>query len=276
MSYADLDRLVGSRPGVPAIVLATAGTTMTEAVDDVGEIVAVLDDRGVLDRYVHVDGALSAIPLALLPDHAKPAFDFAAGADSIGFSLHKFLATRMPGGIVIERNTPSPGVRRIPYTGAADTTVTASRNGHLALMAWYAARTLGVDGLRRRAEEARDTAAYLVKRLSEVAWPAWRNRHAFTVVLKTPPRRVATGWHLATEDNGWSHYVCLPGRGADQVDRFIGDLCEEILRSESVEADHPVSPGLVASAGTRPIAPAGAELVGPPPVRGEPACRGGG
>jgi histidine decarboxylase len=226
---------------------------MTEAVDDVGEINRVLDERGVLDRYVHVDGALSAIPLALLPDEVKPAFDFAAGADSIGFSLHKFFATRMPGGVVIERGSPARGARRVPYTGAADTTVTASRNGHLALMAWYAARTLGVEGLRRRAEEARDAAAYLVRRLSEIAWPAWRNRHAFTVVLKTPPTLVATGWHLATEDNGWSHYICLPGRGRDHVDRFIDDLTAEILRAESADADSPVSPPYAGRTGDRLI-----------------------
>ncbi len=198
MSYADLDRAVAQRPHTPAIVLATAGTTMTEAVDDVGEISRILDARGVRDRYIHVDGALSAIPLALLPEDVRPAFDFTAGADSIGFSLHKFLATRMPGGIVIERRSPARGARRVPYTGAADTTVTASRNGHLALMAWYAARTLGIEGLRRRAVEAREAAAYLVKRLAAIAWPAWRNPHAFTVMLKTPPWRVANAWHLAT------------------------------------------------------------------------------
>lgn len=277
MSCMDLDRLVGQRRDVPVIVLATAGTTMTEAVDDVGEINRVLDDHGVLDRYVHVDGALSAIPLALLPDEVKPSFDFTAGADSIGFSLHKFLATRMPGGVVIERGSPASGVRRIPYTGAADTTVTASRNGHLALMAWYAARTLGVEGLRQRAEEARETAAYLVRRLSEIAWPAWRNRHAFTVVLKTPPWRVATGWHLATEDNGWSHYVCLPGRGTDQVDRFIDDLVAEILREESADPNMPVSPAFAPTAGEALIGSTGVgEPVGPPAALPGPACRGTG
>ncbi|HKD98698.1 MAG TPA: hypothetical protein VKB69_14055, partial [Micromonosporaceae bacterium] len=191
---------------------------------------------------------------------------------SIGFSLHKFLATRMPGGVVIERNSAVSGVRRIPYTGAADTTVTASRNGHLALMAWYAARTLGADGLRSRAEEARDAAAYLVRRLSEIAWPAWRNRHAFTVVLKTPPAPIATGWHLATEDNGWSHYICLPGQGRAQVDRFVGDLAGELLRAEAPAADHPVSPAYAAQRRQDRFRSTSTGLVGPT-VLGGPACR---
>jgi histidine decarboxylase len=225
MSYAGLHEVLTDHPGTPVIVVATAGTTMTEAVDSVAEINTVLEDHDVLDRYIHVDAALSGVPLGLLPMAVRPSFDFRAGADSIGFSLHKFLATRMPGGIVIARNSPPPGTRaRVPYTGAADTTVGCSRNGHMALMAWYVVRTLGVDGLRRRAEEARDTASYLVDRLNRMSWPAWRNPYAMTVVLATPPKQIQLDWQLATEPDGWSHYVCLPGRGRDQADAFVADL----------------------------------------------------
>ncbi len=225
ISYPDLRAAIARHPGRPAIVVATAGTTMTEAVDDVGRITELLDDLGVVDRYIHVDAALSGIPLSLMVADDRPSFDFTAGADSVGFSLHKFLATRMPGGVVVTRHSAAPGIRlRVPYTGAADTTVTCSRSGHMALMAWYAVRTLGVDGLRDRAEQARMAAAYLEQRLTEIAWPAWRHPHATTVVLKTPPRGVASRWQLATVRDGWSHYICLPGRGRAQIEEFLADL----------------------------------------------------
>ena len=225
ISYPDLRAAIARHSGQPAIVVATAGTTMTEAVDDVGRIAELLDDLGVVDRYIHVDAALSGIPLSLMSVDDRPSFDFTAGADSVGFSLHKFLATRMPGGLVITRHSAAPGIRlRVPYTGAADTTITCSRSGHMALMAWYAVRTLGVDGLRDRAERARTAAAYLEQRLTEMGWPAWRHPYATTVVLKTPPHRVASRWQLATVRDGWSHYICLPGRGRDQIDEFLADL----------------------------------------------------
>ena len=225
ISYPDLRAAIARHSGQPAIVVATAGTTMTEAVDDVGRITELLDDLGVVDRYIHVDAALSGIPLSLMPVDDRPSFDFTAGADSVGFSLHKFLATRMPGGLVVTRHSAAPGIRlRVPYTGAADTTITCSRSGHMALMAWYAVRTLGVTGLRDRAEHARTAAAYLEQRLTEMAWPAWRHPHATTVVLKTPPHRVASRWQLATVRDGWSHYICLPGRGRGQIDEFLADL----------------------------------------------------
>jgi histidine decarboxylase len=232
ISYPDLRAAIARHSDQPAIVVATAGTTMTEAVDDVGRITELLDDLGVVDRYVHVDAALSGIPLSLMPVDDRPSFDFTAGADSVGFSLHKFLATRMPGGLVVTRHSAAPGIRlRVPYTGAADTTITCSRSGHMALMAWYAVRTLGVDGLRDRAESARTAAVYLEKRLTEMAWPAWRHPHATTVVLKTPPRRVASRWQLATVRDGWSHYICLPGRGRGQIDDFLADLTADQITS---------------------------------------------
>ncbi len=232
MDYAALRTAVARNRRRPVIVVATAGTTMTEAVDSVAEIHQVLDDLGVERRYVHVDAALAGVPLALLADDKRPAFDFRAGADSIGFSLHKFLATRMPGGLVVARtDAPAASGGRVEYTGAADTVVTCSRNGHLALMAWYAVRTLGREGLRKRAETARITAAHLVDALGELEWPAWRNPHAFTVVMATPPEDVTDRWRLATE-GGLSHYVCLPGRSLAQADEFVADL-RDSLRAQA-------------------------------------------
>ncbi len=50
----------------PAVVVATAGTTMTEAVDSTARIAQILDRHGVRDRHIHVDTALSGTPLALV------------------------------------------------------------------------------------------------------------------------------------------------------------------------------------------------------------------
>jgi histidine decarboxylase len=241
ISYTALRAALAEHPGRAVIIAATAGTTMTEAVDDVRHITKILDELGVVDRYIHVDAALSGIPLALMPPDERPGFDFADGADSIGFSAHKFLATRSPGGVVIQRHTPAPGTRtRVSYIGAADTTFGCSRDGYMVLKIWYAMKTLGVDGLRARAEEGRHTASYLARRLKDLGWPAWRHPHAMTVALKTPPHPIATGWMLpheggaATDD--WSHYICLPGRGTDQVDRFVEDFARHLLTAGEPDA----------------------------------------
>jgi len=207
-----------------AAIVATAGTTMTEAVDDVGAIRHACDDLGIVRRRLHVDAALSGIPLALLPDGERPAFDFAAGATSMVVSGHKFLSTLMPCGVLVHAAQPfGAGGRHVAYTGSADTTITGSRSGHTPLLLWWALGTLGVEGLRRRAEASRELAAYAVDQIQRLGWPVHRNRHGFTVVLDEPPPVVLAKWVLATE-GGSAHLICMPGVGRDQIDEFVHDL----------------------------------------------------
>ncbi len=219
MDYDDLRAQVHSRRSQPAIVVATIGTTMTEAVDDIRRIGVVLDELAVPARFIHADAALAGLPLALLDN-----FGFASGADSMIVSGHKFIGSPMPCGVVVVRAhhlTESPSA--VPYTGSTDTTISGSRSGHAPLLLWYALRHYGVEGLRTRAERSRRLAAYTKKQLDDLGWRSFRHPHAFTVVLRTPPPGVLDRWVLATED-GWSHIVCVPGVRREQIDGFIADL----------------------------------------------------
>jgi histidine decarboxylase len=109
------------------------------------------------------------------------------------------------------------------YAGSPDTTITGSRSGHTPLMLWYALSSLGVGGLRRRAEAARELADYTHRRLVESGWEAFRHRYAFTVVLRTPPPPVLARWVLVSV-NGFSHLITMPGVARDQIDEFLSDL----------------------------------------------------
>ena len=116
-------------------------------------------------------------------------------------------------------------VTRADTPGTTETVVGGARNGHAALLLWYALRRLGTAGLRGRAEHARDLAEYLVRRLTELGWPTWRNPHGYTVLLKAPPAELANRWRLSIVD-GWTRVSCLPGVTRDQVDRFLAELRE--------------------------------------------------
>ena len=224
MDYQDLAGHVGRYPERPAIVVANIGTTMTEAVDDVRRINRVLNTANVRHRFVHADAALAGLPLALLPPEKRPGFDFADGADSVIVSGHKFLGCPMPSGVVVVKaNHRLRLAQSVAYTGSPDTTITGSRNGHTPLLLWYAIRRYGISGLRRRAEQSRSLAAYTLRRLTRIGWEAYRNPHAFTVVLRTPPSSVTNRWVLASSE-GWSHIVCMPGVSRDQIDEFVDDL----------------------------------------------------
>jgi histidine decarboxylase len=217
MDYDHLAQLLALHPTRPAIVNATVGTTMTEAIDDVDRIAGLLPAMGVRHSYLHVDAALTGIPLAL--DGALQL----DRADSVAISGYKFFGTQRICGLVLGRRHTRRQGRHIAYTATADTTLTGSRDGLGALQMWYAVAVLGDDGHRARTAAARDLATYATKRLTESGWPAWRHPWAMTVVFATPPPAVTGKWKLASAD-GVSHFMCMPGRTHWQVDAFVADV----------------------------------------------------
>jgi histidine decarboxylase len=242
IDYDDLTNQIDRRRDRPTVVVATAGTTMTEAVDDTRRIVAILDNLAVRNRFIHVDAALAGVPLATLNPAQRPGFDFADGADSIAVSGHKFYGSPFPSGIVLVKASHRNRVARdVSYIASPDATISGSRSGHAALVLWYAIRRHGLDGLRQRAHTSRAVAAYAKARLDELGWIAFRHPHAFTVVLKTPPEPVGRRWALAGAD-GWSHIVVMPGITHAAVDAFIEDLSAAIATTDDHDESASTTP----------------------------------
>jgi len=230
LDVRDLRRAVGAHRHRPAIVLATIGTTMTEAVDDVAAIRRVLDSLAIRRCYVHADAALSGLPLALLAPGSRPAFDLTDGADSISVSAHKALGCPFPAGVVLTRRSLCNRVgTAVDYIGTHDTTIGGSRSGHAPLVLWYAINLHGVNGLRRRFHAARQVAEFAVTQLGAIGWSAWRHPHAFTVVMDTPPDPIRAKWRLASS-TGQSHLVAVPGITTQQVGGLVQDLADHLGR----------------------------------------------
>ena len=229
MDYEHLHRLVARHRDRPAIVVATAGTTMCEAVDDTARIQQILDDCGVTQRFVHVDAALAGTALALDgllqlgPD---------SPVDSVATSGHKFYGAPVSCGVVLMADSARPARgRHVAYTATLDSTIAGSRSGQAPVLLWHAINAYGVDGHRRRAATARTVAEYAVKRLTTIGWPAWRHERAFTVVLASPPAGVLErGWNLS-KDGDRSHLITMPGITLNQVDDFVADLTDVLSRT---------------------------------------------
>jgi histidine decarboxylase len=222
IDYHDLRETLKIHRDVPPIIFANIGTTMTEARDDVGRIVEIMNSMAIRERYVHADAALCGAYAPLLDP--RPAFDFADGADSISISGHKFLGSPMPCGVVIARkHNVSRIARSVDYIGSLDTTISGSRNGFTPLVLWHRLRTLGIERLRRRAYTALDVASYAVDRLQTVGIPAWRNRDALTVVFPRVPDAIRERWQLATQGD-ISHFIAMPGITKELVDALVEDM----------------------------------------------------
>jgi len=91
---ADRDRGVQ-----PTIVVATAGTVATGAIDPLADIAELCEREGL---WMHVDGAYGGP--AVLADDLRPLFGGIERADSIAFDPHKWMYTPHSGGCVLVRD----------------------------------------------------------------------------------------------------------------------------------------------------------------------------
>jgi histidine decarboxylase len=221
MDYAHLEQCLAAYQGKPVIIVATIGTTMTEARDNIATIRATATQAGVAACYIHCDAALGGIPSAFIQPHAP--FDFGDGADSLSISS-KFIGTPFPCGVVLcKRAAAHDNAQTVAYINTVDSTISGSRNGHAPLMLWYAIKRWGIEGFKQRTIAALELAAYTEARLTAIGWECWRNPNALTVVIKTPPAAIVEHWQLATS-NGYSHLMCMPGISKAKIDRFVAQL----------------------------------------------------
>jgi histidine decarboxylase len=222
IDYDDLRETLKIHRDVPPIVFANIGTTMTEGRDDIRRIREIMDSLAIRERYIHSDAALSGGYAPFLDP--RPAFDFADGADSVSISGHKFIGSPMPTGVVIARkHNVSRIARSIDYIGTLDTTISGSRNGFTPLILWYRLRTLGLEGLRARAMESLDLAAYAERQLQAAGVAAWRNPNAITVVFPKIAEAIRAKWQLATQGD-ISHLIVMPGITEELIDAFVEDV----------------------------------------------------
>ncbi|HEY6567732.1 MAG TPA: aminotransferase class V-fold PLP-dependent enzyme [Actinomycetota bacterium] len=91
-----LDRSAGIHP---MVVVASAGTVSTGAIDPLDEIADVCRDEGL---WLHVDAAYGGP--AMLADDLRPQFAGIERADSVAFDPHKWLYTPHSGGCILVRD----------------------------------------------------------------------------------------------------------------------------------------------------------------------------
>ena len=247
MDLDALARVVHSHRDRPVLLVATLGTTMTEALDDLPGIHSVLDAARVPGRHVVVDAALSGPGLAadggpaaelLTPrdiDGSGAAVVSNGWADGVCFSTHKSFGTPHVGGVVLTRREHVARIARpVDYVASLDMTVGGSRSGQTAVELAHALDSIGgpdrqLDRFRMRVRAARDVAQHALIALRALGWPAWRHIHAWTVVLDAvPPESVVSRWGLPVSE-GRAHLVCAPGVGIGLVDAFVADLAAALV-----------------------------------------------
>ena len=184
----DADRTAGV---APIAVVATAGTTLTGAVDPLDELADVCAQRGV---WLHVDGAYG-LPAALVESHA-PLFRGLARADSVTVDAHKWLFVPKACGVLMVREAewlerafsheatyvPTSSASRTPSTARSSTRARSARSSS----GWRCACTAGRLPQRDRAQPLRGAP---VRRPRQGARRAGAARRARALRRAVPPRR---------------------------------------------------------------------------------------
>ena len=185
---------------LPLLVVGTAGTVSTGAIDPLDELADLCRREGI---WFHVDGAYGA-PAAVLPD-APPELAALARADSIAVDPHKWLYAPLEAGCVLVRDREklrAAFTYRPPYfrfEEGADAPIQyvdfgpQNSRGFRALKVWLALRQAGREGYARAIAQDIELAREL-HRLAEAdpELEAWTTKLSITT-FRYVPRGVEAG-----------------------------------------------------------------------------------
>ena len=165
------DRQAGRKP---FLVIGTAGTGNTGAIDDLEGIARIADQEGL---WFHVDGAFGA--LAALSPRLRPLLRGIERSRSVAFDFHKWAHVPYDAGFLLVREgqmhrstfaSPAAYLQRLPRglgsgdIWPCDLGPDLSR-GFRALKVWTTIQTLGADRIASAIEKCCDLAAHLEDRL---------------------------------------------------------------------------------------------------------------
>jgi aromatic-L-amino-acid/L-tryptophan decarboxylase len=161
------DRKAGE---IPVVVIGTAGTVATGAIDDLDTIADICAEEKL---WLHVDGAFGA--MAALSSDLRPLVKGLERADSLAFDLHKWMSVNFDAGCVLVKN-PEAHMRSFAVAGSylaalpggvavggylfSDLGIDLSR-GFRALKAWMSIKAYGFDKYGRMIDKNVAQAAYL-------------------------------------------------------------------------------------------------------------------
>ena len=186
------DRAAGA---APLLVVGTAGSVSTGAIDPLREVAALCRDE---DIWFHVDGAYGA-PAAVLPD-APADLKALAEADSVAIDPHKWLYAPLEAGCALVRDPQAlleAFTYRPPYYAfdeGADSPISyvdygpQNSRGFRALKVWLGLRQVGRDGYVRMISDDIALARELHRLASEdPELEAWTTSLSITTFRYIPP-----------------------------------------------------------------------------------------
>ncbi len=247
MDMADLRAQLQANRDAPALILATIGTTLKGAVDDIDGINAALEGY---ESYIHLDAALFGGYLHAT-DYAADLHKLGKSGkryDSIAVSCHKFFGYTGAAGIFVAGKKDFEEFRQLfasvhdpAYISHVPGTITCSRDAVKPAEFHYFCTAESLQQQERDARLVLDNARYLLNEMQShfpEFNPVLADRRSNTVYFDNlVSRELKKKWTLATvkasESHGKSlaHVVVMPHAEKPLLDRFLSDLDEDRKRA---------------------------------------------
>lgn len=243
MDPADLAGKLAKHANVPALVVATVGTTFKGAIDRVDQIKQKLHGH---ESYLHLDAALFGGYLPFTEHAADIAYRTSDSAavgryDSIAVSCHKFFGFPSPAGLFIttqrlyeEFNTQFSSIHNPEYIHQVPGTITCSRDAVKPAEFYFFTTP---PARARQAQDARlmlENTTYLLDQMNtHFPWlsAVRSNRLSNTIYFRDPGNDIVRKYSLATmnmttdnQSTKYAHVIVMPHVGRNVLTEFLTDL----------------------------------------------------
>lgn len=190
MDPEDLRHQTRMRRAAGALVVATCGTPLRGAIDNVAELRSAAAEFGPV--HVHVDATVGG--LAAAHSNQVPPWSLAHGAHSITLSGHTLLGLPVPAGISLVRREQIPPTA--PGITVPDRLVVGARSALSALLLWARLRSLGRAGVAAMVARCQDVAAHALEQFEHAGASPQHVPGSLAVTFERPPRWVIDKWRL--------------------------------------------------------------------------------
>lgn len=216
----------------PVIIVATLGTTMLGAIDDIRAIIALLDREKITHRYIHCDAALHGNYLPFMKETADINFE-ALPIHSLAVSPYKGWGSPTPNSVFLvnehlymQRDAEYVKVK----AGETHYIPSSSRSGLASIGAMDGfVRVGGRAGMQAEVERRMALTQYAVRRLSEAGADVFANPNSTIIAIKNLPMdlQFIEYWQLKLE--GETASIVVSGHVTKEVlDRFAEEFASKL------------------------------------------------
>lgn len=224
MNYFDLEQAINQYQYRPMLFVLNIGTGFSGATDKLYKVNELLLKYNVTEHFIHCDASLSGM---LMPFTGKPLpISFDKDIDSIVISADKFLGSPIPSEMVVTRRQYTRYINNdMDVIGSPDTTISDSRSGMAALVAWYILQEKK-ETLASEVQQCLDNTMFLQQLLQAQNYPCYVNEDSITLVLKKPlSQHFITRYQLAVEGDR-AHLIVMPHVTERRIEIFVDELLE--------------------------------------------------